>query len=102
MAYKSALALGQYCHIKTKKAVVRTVTQCTLKFIYSEKATKFYEIFTLFLSYVAPVKSKVKIAQNFVTFSEYMNFNVQCMAKRRLSHCYYTVHTVVGSGLSLD
>ena len=30
-----------------------------LKFIYSEKATKFCEIFTLLLSYVVPVKSKV-------------------------------------------
>ena len=46
-----------------------------LKFIYSEKATKFCEIFTLLLSYVLPVKSKVKILQNFVAFSEYMNFN---------------------------
>ena len=46
----------------------------TLKFIYSEKATKFCEIFTLLLSYVLPVKSKVKISQNFVAFSEYMNF----------------------------
>ena len=45
-----------------------------LKFIYSEKATKFYKIFTLLLSYVVPVKSKVKISQNFVAFSEYMNF----------------------------
>jgi hypothetical protein len=32
------------------------------------------EIFTLLLSYVVPVKSKVKISQNFVAFSEYMNF----------------------------
>ena len=32
-----------------------------LKFIYSEKAKKFCEIFTLLLSYVVPVKSKVKI-----------------------------------------
>ena len=31
-----------------------------VKFIYSEKATKFCEIFTLLLSYVLPVKSKVK------------------------------------------
>ena len=46
-----------------------------IKFIYSEKATKFCEIFTLLLSYVVPVKSKVKISQNFVAFSEYMNFN---------------------------
>ena len=45
-----------------------------LKFIYSEKATKFCEIITLLLSYVVPVKSKVKILQNFVAFSEYMNF----------------------------
>ena len=43
--------------------------------MYSEKATKFYEIFTLLLSYVVPVKRKVKISQNFVAFSEYMKFN---------------------------
>ena len=45
-----------------------------LKFIYSEKATNFCEIFTLLLSYAVPVKSKVKILQNFVAFSECMNF----------------------------
>ena len=28
----------------------------------------------LLFSYVVPVKSKVKISQNFVDFSEYMNF----------------------------
>ena len=33
-----------------------------------------YEISTLLLSYVVPVKSKVEILQNFVAFSEYMNF----------------------------
>jgi hypothetical protein len=43
-----------------------------LKFIYSEKAIKLCEIFTLLLSNVVPVKSK--ISQNFVAFSEYMNF----------------------------
>ena len=43
-------------------------------YLYYEKATKFCEIFTLLLSYVVPVKSKVKISQNFVAFSEYMNF----------------------------
>ena len=46
-----------------------------VKFIYSEKATKFCEILTLVLSYVVPLKSKVKISQNFVAFSESMNFN---------------------------
>ena len=48
-----------------------------IKFIYSEKATKFCEISTLLLSYVVPVKSKVEISQNFVAFSEYMNFEGQ-------------------------
>ena len=46
-----------------------------IKFIYSEKATKFCEIFTLLLTVGTVVKSKVNISQNFVAFSEYMNFN---------------------------
>ena len=46
-----------------------------LKFIYSEKATQFCEIFTLLSSVCTEDKSKVKISQNFVVFSEYMNFN---------------------------
>ena len=49
----------------------------SVKFIYSEKATKFCEIFTLLLSYVVPVKSNVKILQNFMAFSEYVNFSKQ-------------------------
>ena len=53
-----------------------------MKFIYSEKATKFCKIFTLLLSYVVPVKSKVKILQNFVAFSEYMNFKVRSYFKQ--------------------
>ena len=43
-----------------------------VKFIYSEKATKFCEISTVDLSYVVPVKSTVEISQNFVAFSEYL------------------------------
>ena len=42
-----------------------------IKFIYSDKATKFCEISTLLLFYV---KSKVEISQNFAAFSECMNF----------------------------
>ena len=38
-------------------------------------ATKFCKIFTLLLSYVVPVKSKVKVSQNFVAISEYMYFS---------------------------
>ena len=45
-----------------------------LKFIYSEKATKFCEIFPLLLTVCPAVKSKGKISQNFVAFSEFMNF----------------------------
>ena len=45
-----------------------------LKFIYSEKAAKFCEIFPLILTACTVVKIKGKILQNFVAFSEYMNF----------------------------
>ena len=85
---------------------------CKIKFIYSEKATNFYEISTIDLSFVVKfgcyekatkiwnnvpldlkssgrsfqnlwpfkktwtltIKSTVEISQNFVAFSEYMNF----------------------------
>ena len=48
-----------------------------IKFIYSEKATKFCEISINYFSYpcVLPVKLLVEFSQNFVAFSEYMNFN---------------------------
>ena len=70
---------GQYQSAKEVQAAMELYHRpgnFTLKFIYSEKATKFCEIFTLLLllSYVVPVKSKVKILQNFVAFSEHMNF----------------------------
>ena len=55
-----------------------------LNFIYSEKVTKFWEISTVDLSYVVPVKSTVEILQNFVTFSEYMKFNQMFSAKAAL------------------
>ncbi len=45
-----------------------------LKFIYSEKASKFYKISTLLLSVCTVDKSKVEILQNFVAFSEDTNF----------------------------
>ena len=50
-----------------------------LKFIYSEKATKLCEILTLLLTVCTVgtvVKSKMKISQNCVAFSKYMNFNI--------------------------
>ena len=48
-----------------------------LKFKYSEKATNFFEISTLLLTAVHTIKSKVEISQNFVAFSEYINFNIR-------------------------
>ena len=46
-----------------------------LQFIYSEKVTKFCETSTIDLSYVVIVNSTtVETSQNFVAFSEYMNF----------------------------
>ena len=47
----------------------------SLKFIYSEKVINFCKISTILLSHVVLVKSKFKILQNFVAFSQYMNFN---------------------------
>ena len=57
-----------------------------VKFIYSEKATKFCEIFTLLLTVCTVVKSKVKILQNFVAFSEYMNFIRKYKSKKRIKN----------------
>ena len=50
-------------------------TLSTLKFVYSKKVAKFWEIFTLLFSTLHTDKSKVEISQNFVAFSESMNFN---------------------------
>ena len=55
-------------------AIFRDLSFKYVKFIYSEKATKFCEISTLLLSYEVPVKSKLEILPNFLAFSEYMNF----------------------------
>ena len=54
---------------------------CTgkIKFIYSEKATKFCLIFPFLLTVCTVVKSKGKISQNFEAFSEYMNFTTSIM-----------------------
>ena len=56
-----------------------------VKFIYSEKVTKFCEIYTVDLSYVVPVKSTVEISQNFEAFSEYMNFTSSKLSAKNLN-----------------
>ena len=45
-----------------------------IKFIYSEKVTKFWEIPTVDLTGTTKDKFLVEISQIFVAFSEYMNF----------------------------
>ena len=55
----------------------------SLKFMYSEKATKFCEISTLDLTTMHTVKYKVEILQNFVAFSEYMNFKANCASNSK-------------------
>ena len=62
------------CMKASRLSFVPSVT--VVKFIYSEKATKFCEIFSLLLTTVHTVKSKLKISQNFVAFSKYVNFNI--------------------------
>ena len=69
--------LVKMCKVKTKSCQLNALLLLTIyevKFIYSEKTTKFCEIFPLLLSAIRTVKSKGKISQTFVAFSEYMNF----------------------------
>ena len=44
----------------------------------------------LLLSYVVPVKSKVDILQNFVTFLEYMNFKKMFSRSEKLEFIHMT------------
>ena len=68
--------------IMAAKAATSMSKKSNLKFV-SNKVHIFWEghkilrnLHLTFLSYEVPVKSKVEILQNFVAFSEYMNFNV--------------------------
>ena len=47
---------------------------CCIKVHIFWEGHKICKIFTLLLTVCTVVKSKVKISQNFVAFSEYMNF----------------------------
>ena len=62
-----------------------------LKFIYSEKATKFCEIFPLLLT--------VCTVQNFVAFSEYMKFNIMRQTRSMIRNLViqYSVFYCLGS-----
>ena len=54
------------------------------KFMNYEKATNFCEISSVDLSYVVMVKSIVEISQNFVAFSEYMNFKRNQLSREHI------------------
>ena len=71
----SYLYFKEVCGSKLYRDLGSQLHFLRLKFIYSEKAPKFCEIFPLLLTTVHTVKSKGKISQNSVAFSEYMNFN---------------------------
>ena len=55
---------------ETKKIFLDIIQKSFLK-LSSKKAKTFFEIFTLLFSVCTADKSKVKISQNFVAFSEY-------------------------------
>ena len=55
---------------KKRGWIIVKIQREVVKFIYSEKVTKFCEIFTLLLPTVHTDKSKVNILQNYVAFSE--------------------------------
>ena len=59
------------------------------KFIYSDMATKLCEIFTSLLTGTTYEKSKIKISQNFVVFSEYTNFKYDHSTTRKTNTVFY-------------
>ena len=65
-----------YMLTQQEKGILKKATQKQfVEFIYSEKATNFCKISTVDLSDVVTDQSTVEISQNFVTVSEYMNFD---------------------------
>ena len=62
-----------------------TETSLILKFVFSKKATKIDEIFTI--NFVVFVKSTVKISSIFVAFLENMNFLLSFL--KEIFHLYF-------------
>ena len=74
-----------FCH-----EIIWAQSASFLKFIYSEKATKFWEISTLNLTACTVVKFKVKISQKVLAFSEYIKFNKDGRLFTTLSFTFFT------------
>ena len=66
------ILLNEY--VQQNGKTLQVFKRSLIKFIYSDKATKFCETSTLLLSTVHTEKSKVEILKISVAFSEYMNF----------------------------
>ena len=62
-----------------------------IKFVYSEKATKFCEISTLHLTLCTVVKVKMEILVDFVALSEYMNFIMNSILILRCNNVFSTI-----------
>ena len=75
--------------------LTKNLTESVIKFIYSEKATKFCEISNLLLTGTTQDKSEVDISQNFVFFSEYMNF-INKVAARTNHKSFLSNSTISG------
>ena len=61
------MQITSWCKMKGKKGtVIHIGAKALLKFMFSKKATKIDEIFTV--DYVVSIKSSVKILSNFVAF----------------------------------
>ena len=64
-----------------------------LRFLSNELARlTIFSTVKVYMSYVVPVKGKVKILQNFVAFSEYMNFKRASLFNRDLRVVKLQVH----------
>ena len=81
---------------------IRCVMVFSVKFIYSEKATKFCKISTIDLSYVVTFKFTVEISQTFVTFTEYMNFKDGRAKKIRDRTIVSLIKSTFGDQLFVD
>ena len=75
-----------YNSLSEKPWIYCEIAATRLKFIHSEKATKFCKIFTLLLTVCTMVKIKLKISHNLVAFSEHMNFKSKIRAAKEDIH----------------
>ena len=91
-----SIKFQQFFNTLADSKLICPIQTILLKFIQSEKATKFCNIFTLLLTGTTQDKSKVKISQNFVVFSKYINF------KKKKSNVFFQDFVFFQIHLNLD